>query len=85
MLCFTAFQIDPEIFDNLYIGLALVVVVVLTGLFTYYQVGNFIKIMAAIVVRIRTIGPIRTICPKWSDLWSEFDYWSEFSIDDTHA
>ena len=23
--------------------------------------------MAAIVVRIRTIGPIRTICPKWSD------------------
>ena len=28
--------------------------------------------MAAIVVRIRTIGPIRTICPKWSDFWSEF-------------
>ena len=41
--------------------------------------------MAAIVVRIRTIGPIRTICPKWSNLWSEFDFWSEFSIDDTHA
>ena len=41
--------------------------------------------MAAIVVRIRTIGPIRTICPKWSDSWSEFDFWFEFSIDDTHA
>ena len=35
--------------------------------------------MAAIVVQIRTIGPIRTICPKWSD------FWSEFSLDDTHA
>ena len=41
--------------------------------------------MAAIVVRIRTIGLIRTICPKWSNFWSEFDFWSEFSIDDTHA
>ena len=44
-----------------------------------------IECMAAIVVRIRIIGPIRTNCPKWSDFLSEFDFWSELSIDDIHA
>ena len=34
--------------------------------------------MAAIVVQIRTIGPIRTICPKWFDFSGP-----DFSIDDT--
>ena len=43
VLCFVAVVIDPENLDNLYIGTALMVVVFLTGLFTYYQVRSFIK------------------------------------------
>ena len=50
---------------------------------TYVKVGLFVcsvcsLFMAAIVVRIRTIGPIRTICPKWYDCWSNCESWSKF-------
>ena len=31
--------------------------------------------MAAIVVWLWTIGPIRTICPKWSDFWRIAPIW----------
>ena len=45
ILCFVAVGIDlgagMKNYDNLYIGSALVVVVFLTGLFTYYQVRSF--------------------------------------------
>ena len=34
-----------QAYDNLYIGIALVVVVVVTGLFTYYQENKSSKIM----------------------------------------
>ena len=46
----------------------------------HYPIPN--NDIAALVVRIWIICPIQTICPKWSNFWSDFDFWSKFYIVD---
>jgi len=45
-LCFIAFGIDQSSQDNLYLGVVLAAVVVLTGLFSYYQDAKSAAVMA---------------------------------------
>eukprot|EP00954_Amorphochlora_amoebiformis_P028462 1391705-Amorphochlora_amoeboformis.AAC.1 len=46
VLCFVAFGIDNSSQDNLYLGVVLVAVVVLTGIFSYYQDAKSAAVMA---------------------------------------
>ena len=45
VLCFISFAVDSSVPDNLYLGITLVVVVTITGIFSYYQDAKSASIM----------------------------------------
>jgi sodium/potassium-transporting ATPase subunit alpha len=45
ILCFIAYGVEPDVVENLYLGVVLTVVVIMTGLFSFYQEFNAAAIM----------------------------------------
>ena len=56
---------NPQALDNLYIGIALVVVVVVTGLFTYYQENKSSNIMESFAKMTPPKAQVRISLSSW--------------------
>jgi len=46
ILCFIGYFLDMSDSSNLYLGIVLIIVVVVTGLFSFFQQGKSAKLMA---------------------------------------
>lgn len=86
ILCFIAYSIQASTVeepadDNLYLGIVLSAVVIVTGIFSYYQVSFFFRIFLIKLVGYREGNEIRTLYITFRPFLSHFIYLFNFHLD----